>query len=249
MLCFNNSGSRIKKTTVESYDLPGEAQYLSVLRYIIEDEGSYDPFTGYITTFSPPMLSFSLYGSNLPILTTRKMDIRRCVELTINVLDVIKEVIDSEFTNSIETISTWDYEAITDTKSTTQFFIDDGDISSHVYIYHVDAILGLPYDIVHHALILHFIAHLTGRKAKRLTMSIGGCYFNTKYMAPVLEQLKKEPKKQPKIHIISENRNTIELEHIHIENYYPHSEIIIGNHHEPTAAATGTTTSGGGGGA
>lgn len=224
-----------KRPCIRNMDPSWEYQYLGILKYIIEDGGSYNNETQCITTFSPPMMSFYLYGGYIPILTTREINIRECIRLTLRSLDTIKSTIASEFSNTIDTVATWGQNVVVNTKSTTQFFLEELDVSCHVYIYYVDIINGLPYDLVHHALTLHIIAHLLGRRAKRISFSIGSCYFDTTYIADVLEQINRVPLKCPKVHIISDNRDTVEFGDIHIENYQFLPDIRVSeqqNHHE-----------------
>jgi len=71
--------------------------------------------------------------------------------------------------------------------------IKNGTLSMCMYQRSCDLFLGIPFNIASYALLLELIAHVTGYKAKQLTMFLADVHIYKNHMEQVTEQLSREP--------------------------------------------------------
>lgn len=71
--------------------------------------------------------------------------------------------------------------------------VKNGTLSMCMYQRSCDLFLGIPFNIASYALLLELIAHVTGYKAKQLTMFLADVHIYKNHMEQVTEQLSREP--------------------------------------------------------
>ena len=103
----------------------------------------------------------------------------------------------------------------------------DGGLSLHMYQRSGDYFLGVPFNIASYALLTHMIAHVTGYYAKRLVITIGDAHIYKNHIDAINEQMKREPKKLPKLRLNPEIKDIddFKFEDIEIIGYESHPAI------------------------
>lgn len=97
---------------------------------------------------------------------------------------------------------------------TFQVFVhgdDNSEISGLLNMRSSDVGLGLPYNVVSYALLLHMLAHITGKKAITLNLMLGDTHVYKNHMEPLLDQCKRVPVSFPTIKITKETNNIDDL--------------------------------------
>lgn len=81
-----------------------------------------------------------------------------------------------------------------------QFFVSHpgggdcpGELSCQMYQRSADLGLGVPFNIASYALLTHMIAHVTGLRARELTIVLGDAHVYLDHVEPLREQLKRDP--------------------------------------------------------
>lgn len=80
-----------------------------------------------------------------------------------------------------------------------QFFVNEGRLSTFVFMRSVDCFLGLPFDIVDYALLTTMIAQVTGLEPQELIFYLGDTHIYRNHIEQVGLQLTREPKPLPKV--------------------------------------------------
>jgi thymidylate synthase len=111
----------------------------------------------------------------------------------------------------------------------SQFYINKGAISCHMYQRSADMFLGVPFNIASYALLLSIVAEVLNLKPKRFIHSFGDAHIYKNSIDQVKEQLKRTPKRLPKLIIPSlESINDLKSCNINdfvLEGYDPHPPI------------------------
>ena len=111
----------------------------------------------------------------------------------------------------------------------SQFYINKGTISCHMYQRSADMFLGVPFNIASYALLLSIVAEVLNLKPKRFIHSFGDAHIYKNSIDQVKEQLKRTPKRLPKLIIPSlESINDLKSCNINdfvLEGYDPHPPI------------------------
>lgn len=104
---------------------------------------------------------------------------------------------------------------------------NNGELSLHMYQRSGDYFLGVPFNITSYALLTHMIAQVTGYYAKWLIITLGDAHIYKNHVEQIKEQLKREPRRLPKLHLNPEIKNIDDFtyEDIVINGYDPHGPI------------------------
>lgn len=108
-----------------------------------------------------------------------------------------------------------------------QFYVANGKLSCQLMQRSLDTLLGCPFNIASYALLTHLIAHECGLEVGEFIHSIGDAHIYANHVEQVKEQLSREPRDLPTLHI-NPNKTSIfdiELEDLSIEGYDPHPAI------------------------
>lgn len=106
------------------------------------------------------------------------------------------------------------------------------ELSLHLYARSIDTFLGLPFNIASYAMLTELLAHVCNYKTRELIISFGDVHIYNNHFDQCSEQLIREPKAPPKIHLPDELRGggfealmKWEPEDVVIEGYDPHPAI------------------------
>lgn len=109
-----------------------------------------------------------------------------------------------------------------------QFYLENGNLSLHMYQRSADMFLGVPFNIASYALLLKIVAKLTDTKPRDLIMSFGDAHVYSNHVDAVYEQLQNSPYPFPTVEI-DVNTNTkitdITPDMITIKDYTHHKPI------------------------
>lgn len=110
-----------------------------------------------------------------------------------------------------------------------QFYVADGKLSCQLYQRSADLFLGVPFNIASYALLTHMIAQQTNLEVGDFVHTFGDCHLYNNHITPeiVYEQLTREPRKLPRLHIRRRPSSIFDyqLEDFEFEGYNPHPRI------------------------
>lgn len=108
-----------------------------------------------------------------------------------------------------------------------QFYVANGKISLQLYQRSADSFLGVPFNISSYSLLLMMIAQVTGLKPKDFVHTLGDAHIYRNHFKQVRDQLKRKPRKLPKMRINSrvKNINQFKFEDFELIGYDPHPPI------------------------
>ncbi len=104
-----------------------------------------------------------------------------------------------------------------------QFYVADGKLSLQLYQRSADSFLGVPFNIASYALLLMMVAQVTGLKAGEFIHTLGDAHIYNNHFEQVEEQLKREPRKLPRMVINPEIKNIFDFKYddFKLEDYDP----------------------------
>ena len=150
-------------------------------------------------------------------------------------IDQIKRVIDTIKTNPNSRriiVSAWnvadvDSMALPPCHTMFQFFVAEGKLSCQLYQRSGDTFLGVPFNIASYALLTMMIAKECGLEAGEFIHTLGDAHLYLNHQEQAQEQLSREPRKLPKMHLNPEVKSIFDYkyEDFTLEGYDPYPAI------------------------
>ena len=113
----------------------------------------------------------------------------------------------------------------------SQYYVNNGVISCHMYQRSADMFLGVPFNIASYALLLSILANILNLKPGRFVHSFGDAHIYNNSIDQVKEQLKRDPKLLPKLRMPALN-SLDDIKKYSIEDF-----ILEGYEHHPSIKA------------
>ena len=108
-----------------------------------------------------------------------------------------------------------------------QFFVADGKLSCQLYQRSADTFLGVPFNIASYALLTMMIAKECGLEAGDFVHTLGDAHLYLNHLEQAKAQLKREPRKLPKMHLRDGVESIFDYTYddFELEGYDPHPAI------------------------
>lgn len=108
-----------------------------------------------------------------------------------------------------------------------QFYVNQDKLSLQLYQRSADLMLGVPFNIASYALLLQMVAQVTNLKPHEFVHTFGDVHIYSNHIDGAREQLTREPRRLPIIHINPERKNIEDFcfSDFHLEGYNPHPTI------------------------
>ncbi|MCK9489601.1 MAG: thymidylate synthase [Xanthomonadales bacterium] len=108
-----------------------------------------------------------------------------------------------------------------------QFHVADGRLSCQLYQRSADIFLGVPFNIASYALLTHLVAQVTGLTAGEFVHTFGDVHLYANHVEQAREQLAREPRALPRLHLAPEihELDAFSHDHIRFDDYRPHPAI------------------------
>lgn len=112
-----------------------------------------------------------------------------------------------------------------------QFYVEDQFLDLKMYQRSGDWFLGVPFNIASYGILLMVVAHLTGKRARKLVMTYGDAHVYTNHVQQMTEQLSRKPLTLPEVRILDRGQTCL-------EDYLP-GDVLLHNYrsHPPIRAS------------
>lgn len=150
-------------------------------------------------------------------------------------IDQVKQVIDTIKNNPDSRrmiVSAWNVADVEDMALPPchvlfQFYVANGKLSCQLYQRSADTFLGVPFNIASYALLTMMIARECGLQAGEFVHTLGDTHLYLNHMEQVDEQLSREPRALPTMHLNPEVKSVFDFryEDFTLEGYDPHPTI------------------------
>ena len=108
-----------------------------------------------------------------------------------------------------------------------QFHVADGKLSCQLYQRSADIFLGVPFNIASYALLTRMVAQVCGLQAHEFIWTGGDCHLYLNHLDQAREQLSREPRPRPTMHLKPEVTDlfAFSYEDFELRGYDPHPHI------------------------
>jgi thymidylate synthase len=108
-----------------------------------------------------------------------------------------------------------------------QFYVDEGELSCQLYQRSADLFLGVPFNIASYSLLTLMIAQVCGLRGGEFVHTFGDLHIYSNHMEQVEQQLSREPRKLPKMHLNPDVKDIHDFcyEDFTLEGYDPYPSI------------------------
>lgn len=108
-----------------------------------------------------------------------------------------------------------------------QFHVADGKLSCQLYQRSADIFLGVPFNIASYALLTRMVAQVCGLQAHEFIWTGGDCHLYLNHLDQAREQLSREPRPRPTMHLNPEVTDlfAFSYEDFELRGYDPHPHI------------------------
>lgn len=108
-----------------------------------------------------------------------------------------------------------------------QFYVQAGKLSLQLYQRSADMFLGVPFNIASYSLLLMMVAQVTGLEPHELVHTFGDAHIYSNHIEQVREQLSREPRQLPQMHLNPEVKDidAFTIDDFELTGYHPHPAI------------------------
>ena len=106
-----------------------------------------------------------------------------------------------------------------------QFYVSNNRLSSQLYQRSCDMFLGVPFNIASYSLLIHILAKECELEVGEFVHTLGDYHIYHEHFEQVKIQIKRKPKKLPKLNFTKKNMYSYSVNDFNLENYEPEDAI------------------------